>query len=112
MRTKSQNEIKDKSQNEIKDKSQNEIEEKSQNEIKEKSQNEIKEKSQNEMRAKSDATKQSGMREAITPEESENLSFRTADIKKKEKNIMSVRPSVYRGGQFSFRCSTTRLIGL
>ena len=87
MRTKSQNEIKDKSQNEIKDKSQNEIEEKSQNEIKEKSQNEIKEKSQNEMRAKSDATKQSGMREAITPEESENLSFRTADMKKKKKKI-------------------------
>jgi len=70
IKDKSQNEIKDKSQNEIKDKSQNEIEEKSQNEIKEKSQNEIKEKSQNEMRAKSDATKQSGMREAITPEES------------------------------------------
>ena len=66
-------------------KSQNEIKDKSQNEIEEKSQNEIKEKSQNEMRAKSDATKQSGMREAITPEESENLSSRTADIKKKEK---------------------------
>jgi len=64
------NEMRTKSQNEIKDKSQNEIKDKSQNEIKEKSQNEIKEKSQNEMRAKSDATKQSGMREAITPEES------------------------------------------